>query len=58
MMISATKSSTTATVRMKMRSPPGSRLPSSASMPRAKAVSVDIAAPQPWAVLCPALMAR
>jgi len=36
----------------------GNRRPTSASMPRANAVSVDIATPQPCADRCPALNAR
>ena len=54
---SATRSSTTAMVRSRSRS----RVPrgaSSASAPSARAVSVDIAAPQPCAPLPPALNAR
>ena len=44
---SATRSSTTATVRMNARRLSGKRRPTSASIPSANAVSVDIAAPQP-----------
>ena len=44
---SATMSSTTATVSMKARSRSGNRGPTSASIPSAKAVSVDIATPKP-----------
>jgi hypothetical protein len=55
---SARTSSTTAIVSMNARSRSGKRGPTSASMPRAKAVSVDIAVPQPWADPCPALAAR
>ena len=42
-------SSTTVSVRMKPRSRSGACLPRRASRPRAKAVSVDIATPQPCA---------
>ena len=45
--ISATRSSTTATVRMNARRLCGKRRPTIASIPSANAVSVDIAAPQP-----------
>ncbi len=51
-------SSTTTSVSRNERSRSGKRGPTSASVPRAKAVSVDIAAPQPWAVEPPALKAR
>ena len=44
---SATRSSTTATVRTKARRLSGKRRPTMASIPSANAVSVDIAAPQP-----------
>ena len=56
--ISATKSSTTATVRMKARRLSGKRRPTMASMPRANAVSVDMAAPQPPREDAEPLMAR
>ena len=54
---SATRSSMTASVsrRTRRRVPPGA---TSASTPSAKAVSVDIAAPQPFAPAPPALNAR
>ena len=54
---SATRSSTTASVsrRTRKRVPPGA---TSASTPSAKAVSVDMAAPQPSAPAPPALNAR
>src|ERR671931_1830163 len=55
---SATTSSTTTTVSMKARSRSGKRGPTSASRPSAKAVSVDMAAPQPCAEGRPALKAR
>ncbi len=51
-------SSTTATVSMNARSRSGNRGPTSASTPSAKAVSVDIATPQPWAAGPPPLKAR
>ncbi len=51
-------SSTMETVSMKARSRSGKRGPTSASMPSAKAVSVDIAAPHPCAEPRPALNAR
>ena len=44
--INATRSSTTATVSMNARSEFGKRRPTSASIPSANAVSVDIAVPQ------------
>ncbi len=43
---SATRSSTTETVSMNARSEFGKRRPTSASIPSANAVSVDIAVPQ------------
>ena len=55
---SATTSSTTMIVSRKPRSRSGKRGPTRASMPSANAVSVDIATPQPWAELSPALKAR
>ena len=51
-------SSTTAIVSMKARSRAGKRGPTRASSPRANAVSVDIATPQPCAVDWPALKLR
>ena len=51
-------SSTITTVSMKDCSRPGNRGPTRASMPSAKAVSVDIAVPQPWAEWWPALISR
>ena len=51
-------SSTTTTVSMNARSRSGKRGPTSASMPSANAVSVDIATPQPCADGRPALKAR
>ena len=56
--VSAMTSSTIATVSRKARRRSGKRGPTSASNPRANAVSVDIAVPQPWAVDDPALKAR
>ena len=58
MTANATRSSATATVRMKVRTVAGNRRPTSASMPSANAVSVDMAAPQPLTELWPALIAR
>ena len=55
---SAMMSSTTATVRRYARRRSGRPDPTSASSPRANAVSVDIAAPQPWTESWPALIAR
>ena len=55
---SATTSSTTITASMNERSRSGKRGPTSASIPSAKAVSVDIAAPHPCAAELPALKAR
>ena len=55
---SATTSSTTETVSMNARSRIGKRGPTSASIPSANAVSVDIAAPQPCADGRPAFTAR
>ena len=46
------------TVSMNVRRRPWNRGPTSTSIPSAKAVSVDIAAPQPCAVLRPALIGR
>ena len=54
----ATRSSTTATVRRNARRRIGKPGPTSASIPSANAVSVDIAAPQPCATSWPALTAR
>ncbi len=56
--MSAPTSSTTATVSMNARSRSGSRRPTSASMPSANAVSVDIATPQPCADGLPAFATR
>ena len=56
--MNATKSSTTATVRMNARKLCGNCRPTSASIPSANAVSVDIAVPQPLAEALPALIAR
>ena len=55
---SATTSSTTMIVSMKPRRRSGKRGPTSASIPSAKAVSVDIATPQPPAASPPPLKAR
>ena len=49
MTTSASTSSTTTTVSMNARSRSGKRGPTSASIPSANAVSVDIATPQPCA---------
>ena len=54
----APRSSTTARVSRNTRSRVEPRGAASASRPRANAVSVDIAAPQPWAPSPPALNAR
>src|SRR4051812_36212422 len=54
----ATTSSTTTTVSMNARSRSGNLGPTSASIPSANAVSVDIAAPQPCAPERPAFAAR
>ena len=58
MTTSATRSSTTATVRMNARRLLGNRRPTSASIPSANAVSVDIAAPQLPLDGSPPLMSR
>ena len=58
MTTSATTSSTTTTVSRKARSRSGNRGPMRASTPSAKAVSVDIATPQPCADALPELIAR
>jgi hypothetical protein len=58
MTASASTSSTTAIVSMNARRRSGKRGPTSASMPSANAVSVDIAVPQPCAEPFPALAAR
>jgi len=54
----ATMSSMTTTVNRKARSLSGNRGPIRASIPSAKAVSVDMATPQPRAEGSPALNAR
>ena len=54
---SATMSSTTATVSMKALSRSGNLGPTSASIPSAKAVSVDIATPNPCVCEPPAFTA-
>jgi hypothetical protein len=54
---SAMTSSTTTIVSTNVRRRSGKRGPTSASIPRAKAVSVDIATPQPWAPGPPAVIA-
>ena len=43
-------SSATASVDRNTRTPLGTRLPSSAMMPKAKAMSVAVGTPQPWEV--------
>ena len=58
MTTSETRSSTTATDSRNARTRSGNRGPVSASVPSANAVSVDIAAPQPWAAGLPAFTAR
>ena len=58
MTTSATMSSTTVTVSMKALSRSGNRGPTSASIPRTNAVSVDITVPHPCALLRPPLKAR
>src|SRR4051794_4133448 len=55
---SATTSSTTRAVSRNARTCSGTRRPSSARVPSANAVSVDIATPQAWEVGRPALTAR
>ena len=46
----AMMSSATAKVERNTRTPLGTRLPSSAMMPKAKAISVAVGTPQPWEV--------
>ncbi len=58
MTTSETRSSTTATDSKNTRTRSGNRGPVKASIPRAKAESVDIAAPQPSAAGRPAFRAR
>ncbi len=58
MTISATRSSTTLNVSRNVRTRSGSPLPARASAPSANAVSLDMDAPQPWALRVPALNAR
>ena len=58
MIASAAMSSTIASVSRKTRSWVGAPAPTSASTPRAKAVSVEIATPQPWAASPDGLRAR
>ena len=54
----APRSSTTNTVSTNTRIRSGTSRPNRASRPRASAVSVDMATPQPWALGRPALKAR
>ncbi len=56
--ISATRSSTTETVSMNARSELGKRRPTSASIPSANAVSVDIAVPQAPVGACEPAIAK
>ena len=58
MTTSEARSSTTATDSKNARTRSGNRGAVRASIPSANAVSVDIAAPQPWTVGRPALTAR